>query len=227
MTRRRGIRIRLDDGIVIDTTQHKLMGFDLDRHDNVRVFVRRDGRKARIRDWSTLEAFMAEYRALLANKPAAGARAPAAPESLRWLCERYYGSAEFHILEESTRKVRRRLLDALCEQHGSKPFKRLEKRHVRDMRDAKVNAGAPEAGNDLVKVVRSFFAWAVDAEHAEHNPAKDIPRINTGSQGHHTWTVEEVHQFEDRHPVGSKARFAMSLMLFTGTRASDAIRLGP
>ena len=133
---------------------------------------------------------MAEYRALLSGStPLPAATHKAAPESLRWLCERYYGSAEFHMLEEGTRKVRRRLLDALCEQHGSKPFKRLEKRHVRDMRDAKVNAGAPESGNDLVNVLRSFFTWAVDAEHAEHNPAKDIPRINTGSQGHHTWTV--------------------------------------
>ncbi len=221
------MRIKLDDGIVIDTKQLKYMGADVDRHDNVRVFVRRQGRKSRIRDWSSLEAFMAEYRALLSGPLNTATVKATAPSSLRWLCERYYGSAEFHMLEESTRKVRRRLLDALCEQHGSKPFKRLEKRHVRDMRDAKVAAGTPEAGNDLVKVLRSFFSWAVDAEHAEHNPAKDIPRINTGSQGHHTWTVEEVHQFEDRHPVGSKARLAMSLMLFTGTRASDAIRLGP
>ena len=222
------MRIRLDDGINIDTAQHKYMGADVDRHDNVRVFVRRHGRKTRIRDWSSLEAFMAEYRTLLSgsSEPALAKRT-AAPKSLRWLCERYYGSGEFHMLEESTRQARRRLLDALCEQHCTKPFKRLERKNVRDMRDAKVREGAPEAANNLVKVLRSFFTWAIDAEHAEHNPARGVPRINTGSEGHHTWTVDEVRQFEDRHPVGTKARLAMSLMLFTGTRASDTIRLGP
>ncbi len=61
------MRIKLFDDFVIDTKSLKYVGADVDRHDNVRVFVRRDGRKARIRDWSSLEAFMSEYRALLSG----------------------------------------------------------------------------------------------------------------------------------------------------------------
>ncbi len=122
------------------------------------------------------------------------------------------------------------MFDALCEQHGFKPYRRLEKKHVGEMRDAKVAAVAPEAGNNLVKALRSLFAWAIDSEidpQLQLNPARDVKHISTGSQGWHTWTVEEVHQFEDRHPVGSKARLALALLQYTGARASDAIRLGP
>src|SRR5205807_4852153 len=46
------------------------------------------------------------------------------------------------------------------------------------------------------------------------------------STGYHTWTIEEVHQFQGRHPVGTKARLALALLMFTGQRRSDIIRFG-
>ena len=46
-------------------------------------------------------------------------------------------------------------------------------------------------------------------------------------RGVHTWTVDEVHRFEKRHPIGTKARLALGLLLYTGVRRSDAVRLGP
>jgi len=148
---------------------------------------------------------------------------------MRWLVERYYESGAYYMLEDSTRAVRRRMLDALCERHGTKPYRLIEPRHLAAIRDEKVREGAPEAANNLLKVLRAVFGWASDPEigFMPNNPARDVKRVNTASQGHHTWTVDEVFQFEDRHPVGSKARLAMALMLYTGTRASDAIRLGP
>jgi len=221
------MKIRLGDGITIDTRGHKYMGADVDRHGNVRVFVRRHGRKRRLRDWSSAEAFLAEYKRLVDDPaPAAEGRKPAAPGSMRWLVELYVESGEFAMLEASTRGARRRILDALCEGHGDKPFARLEPQHVRAFRDEKVRAGAPEAANALLKTLRSLYAWAVEAGHARRNPAAEVKRIATRSAGFHTWTREEVFAFEDRHPMGSKARLAMALMLYTGVRPSDAIRLG-
>lgn len=38
--------------------------------------------------------------------------------------------------------------------------------------------------------------------------------------------MDEVLQYQERHPIGTKARLALDLILFTGTRKSDAIRLG-
>jgi integrase len=38
---------------------------------------------------------------------------------------------------------------------------------------------------------------------------------------------EEITQFEAKHPVGSQARLAMALLLYTAQRRSDIVRMGP
>ena len=60
----------------------------------------------------------------------------------------------------------------------------------------------------------------------EANPAREVEYFKSGSEGFHTWTPEEVQQFEERHPIGTKARLALALLLFTGQRRSDIIRFG-
>src|SRR4029079_17360850 len=70
------------------------------------------------------------------------------------------------------------------------------------------------------------FKWGLKKKLASSNPARDVEYFRSGSTGFHTWTAEEVQQFEGRHPVGTKARLALALMLFTGQRRSDIIRFG-
>ncbi len=137
----------------------------------------------------------------------------------------YYRSTEFRGLGESTRRVRKGILDGLCAAHGQKPNRLMEARHVRSLRDEK--ADLPEAANARVKALRRLFAWAIEASHAQHNPAREVPYLRpTNPEGIHTWTVEEVYQFEARHPIGTKARLALALLLYAGVRRSDAVRLG-
>lgn len=95
------------------------------------------------------------------------------------------------------------------------------------MRDAR--AEAPEAANSIVKALRHVFAWAVDdtVRMAETNPAREVPYLKGNPEGFHTWTQGEVEQFEAAHPIGTKARMAMALLLFTGVRRSDVVNLGP
>src|SRR5262249_41303724 len=62
--------------------------------------------------------------------------------------------------------------------------------------------------------------------YAPRNPDRDVPYFKTGSTGYHTWTPAEVRQFEERHPIGTKAWLALSLLLFTGQRRSDITRFG-
>lgn len=100
----------------------------------------------------------------------------------------------------------------------------MKPKHLRKLRDAK--ADTPEAANALVKELRQVFKWAVAADHADSNPAKEVPFIKTGSQGIHSWTIEEVRQYEARHPIGTRARLALALLLYTTQRCSDVVRLG-
>jgi integrase len=50
-----------------------------------------------------------------------------------------------------------------------------------------------------------------------------LPR---GGRGLHTWTEEEIAVFEAHHPVGSRARLAFALLLWTAQRRGDVIRMG-
>ncbi|CAH1658845.1 hypothetical protein CHELA1G11_12845 [Hyphomicrobiales bacterium] len=53
-----------------------------------------------------------------------------------------------------------------------------------------------------------------------------MPYIKTGSEGFHSWSLEEVEAFEKRHPVGTKARLALALLLYTAQRRSDVVLFG-
>ncbi len=220
------MKIRLEDGTGVDL---KYLVSDTDRHGTVRVYVRRHGRKVRIREIGTVEEFMAAYRAALETPNGSVKSFPpaVAPGSLRWLVTSYYGCPEYLKLHESTRIKRRAILDGICREHGTKPFARMETKHVRlQIRDPK--AATPEAANDHTKALRQVFKWAVEVGHAVANPARDVPMLASNNpDGFHTWTREEVQQYEERHPSGTKARLALALFIYTGVRISDVVLLGP
>jgi integrase len=220
--------IRMRDGL--GEVRLKYIVEDKDRHGNVRLYVRRRGQvKIRLREQPGTRAFLDEYwAAVKGGTPApAGLKQRAAPGAgtLRWLCIQYYGAADFKNLTPRTQYVRRRILDGICAADGEKPYALMEPRHVRKRRDQR--ADKPEAANAVIKALRQLFNFAVEYELAQRNPAKDVPYLKSGSEGFHSWSMEEVRQFEERHPVGSKARLALALLLYTGQRRSDVVQLGP
>jgi integrase len=213
---------------------------DVDRHGNVRTyFWRKGGSKIRIREEVGSQAFVEVYRRLLedsqAGKLVPARRSTNRPEAgtYRWLCTQYFKSARFAELDERTQRVRRRVLELTCEEpifpgakeaFGDYPLARFSPKAVKVLRDRK--AGLPEAGNERVKFVRAMFNWAVDEEVVGWNPARDVRLTKTGSTGFHAWDIREVEQFEQRHPIGTKARLALALLLWTGARRSDVVLLG-
>ncbi len=104
------------------------------------------------------------------------------------------------------------------------PITRMTPKHVAVLRDRK--ADLPEAANGRVKAIRQVFRWAKLNGIAKCNPAMEVSYLRSGSGGHHSWTPEEVSQFMRRHPLGTKAHLALCLLLWTGVRRSDLVRLG-
>ena len=200
---------------------------DMDRHGNVRLYFRRQGlTKLRLPGPLGSEQFWVVYREALAGKvPSCSApwKKPS-EDSFRWLCELYYGSAEFKLLASRTKIVRRRVLDLFCEKYGGNPCVSLEPKHIRSFRDAL--ADRPEAANQLVKFIRQVLAVAVENDLIKRNVAKDVPYIRTGSMGFHAWTIDEVHKFESVHPIGTMARLALAMLLYTGQRRGDVVGFG-
>lgn len=214
---------------------------DTDRHGNVRLYVRRPGRaKVRLHEKPGTDAFMVEYlRALEMN--ATPKRKQRAGEvkgtvmndgTLLWLTQQWFVSGEFRLLAPETQKQRRSMLGRLCSRKdgkgqpiGAKPFAMLDPRHVRKLRDE--IAETPAAANNMVKCLRQLFTWAIAARLCDRNPAKDLPSLKLDNpDGHHSWTAADIAAFENRHPVGTTARLAMALLLYTGQRRSDVVLMG-
>ena len=208
---------------------------DVDRHGNVRVYLRQPGHKmVRMRSLPGTAAFLAEYEAAVGGADATPAAPMLGRGSFGYVANRYMASDSFAALEKSTQNWRRNELTAVINQHGDKPLKALRPIDIRALRDQKPTANGK---NNRLAALRALFVWAVEhadangAPYAESNPCIEVKRAKVrivgGQRGHHSWTFDEIAQFEARHPVGSKPRLAMALMLYTACRREDAVRLGP
>jgi len=222
------VRLRDKSGIRL----YRFLVEDVDRHGNVRVYFRRKGQpKVRLRELPGTEAFDKDYQSAFRGgvKPVPGrSNTSATSGTMRWLCEQYYASAAFQSLAQSTRKVRRGILEEICQRAGNFRYAMLETAHVAKLRDEK--AAFPHAANNRVKALRQLFAWANSPEYgyAKKNPARDVGNLRgTNPDGIRAWTEADAVRYEARHPVGTKARLAFDLLLYTGVRRSDVVKLGP
>ena len=104
------------------------------------------------------------------------------------------------------------------------PLKDLQRVHIQNIIGAK--AGTPEAANNLLKVLRVVLDHAVEVGMIASNPALGVKRYRSRSEGHHAWTEEEIARFQTRHPINTRAGLALALLLYTGQRRSDVVRMG-
>lgn len=203
---------------------------DTDRHGNVRVYFRKNGKKVRLTSEVGSAEFLAEYRmAMVGEHPKQNPVQPirgAKPGTLRELIEGYYTSAAYLGLGDRTRRVRRQILDRFCAYRnaGEQPYATLEPRHLMAWRDRFIDT--PEAANGTIKALRQVFKYAVSYGYHDSNPAALVQNLPSNSEGHTPWTDEDLENFEAVHPLGTTAHLAMSLALFTGQRKGDLIRLG-
>ena len=68
--------------------------------------------------------------------------------------------------------------------------------------------------------------YAVEIEMITNNPAVGIKPYRSRKEGFHAWNEAEAAQFEAAHSVGTRARLAFTLALYTGQRVSDVVRMG-
>ncbi len=211
---------------------------DISRHGQVRYYVCRPGKpKIRIRHSSDDPEFMVAYFAALVGNDLAGApKKGAAPakDTFRGLCLDYMASGDFKRLTARSQGRVRGILESCCAEplkpgsestFGECPLSEFGPKHVRALRDRKFDL--PGAANNRVKNIRRLFSWAGVAEPDLKNPATKVDRFTIDSTGFHHWSLAEVTKYERRHPIGTKARLALDLMLYTGARRSDAVRIGP
>jgi integrase len=190
------------------------------------VRFRKDGFSTYITGTPWSEAFMRAYAAALdgikAPTVAIGAERTR-PGTINALIASYYALV-FPTLEPSTQKLRRPILERFRNDHGDLPVARLEAKHIAALMVAKGKART--AANALHKQLHHLLEHAITINMITSNPAKLVKRYKIKGDGFHTWSEDEVVKFAEWHPPGSRAYLALMLMLYTGQRRSDVIRMG-
>jgi integrase len=204
----------------------------------VRYYQPPGGSKIRLRAaWGT-PAFLREYLAARNGAPAPVTKPHRATPgtiiagSLRWLIARYYASPAFKQLKSGNACTRRHYLDAVCQSvhpetgraRGDLPFAGMKRANVVALRDE--SSDNPNSANARISALRVVFNWAIDSDLTTYNPAQRVQPLPVSTEGYHAWTDAERAQFEAFHPIGTMARLAYALILYTGVRRSDAVRLG-
>lgn len=200
----------------------------LDRHGKERVRFRRKG----FADYYFqaafgTPAFMQEYRSCLdgvATSPVVPGAERAIPGSFDALIASYYRTADWLSPSDATRANRYRVIEHYRREHGHRKVADLQPVHVIAILGKK--AATPNAANMLRKQLLRLMDFAVILKIRTDNPVRVTKPYKIKTDGFHTWTEDEIAQFEARHPLGTKARLALALMLWTGQRRSDAIRMG-
>ena len=173
----------------------------VDRHGHPRFYFRRPGfKRVALPGMPGSSEFMAAYaEALAAGEPAppVGLR-QIRPVTIDALAVSYFNSADFRELAPSSQSAYRGIIDRLCKQDGEKPVAGLQRRHIVIMRDRR--SDQPEAANSLLTMLRVLLKHAVDTGLRKDNPARDVPRVRSKSDGFHSWTDEEIERFEATHP---------------------------
>ncbi|WBX84685.1 tyrosine-type recombinase/integrase [Sphingosinicella microcystinivorans] len=175
--------------------------------------------------------FMEAYQAALEGTPKE-ANARIKPGTFNSLIASYYSSADYRTLSDATRRTYRNIIENFREskpngggsKYGDRNVAALEPHHIRAMLDAK--ADTPAAANNLLRMLRMLMRFAVERNIRRDDPTLHVRKIRSASTGFHSWTEEEIAKFEACHKLGSRARLAMALLLYTAQRRSDVVSMG-
>jgi len=188
-------------------------------------YVRRaHGPRIRIKAEYGSADFWKQYRAALDGAPLPSKTAKR--QTLAWALDQYRNSSAWSALATATRRQRENIYRAIIKTAGSVPLRDITTETIRNGRERR--AATPHAANDFLKAMRRFFAWAIEAKLVAVDPTQGVKLLAgaNDADGFHTWTQEELDRFEARWPIGTRQRLAFDLLLYTGFRRGDAVRVG-
>jgi len=169
--------------------------------------------------------FMEAYQAALnATALPIGRDKRSKPGSVSAAIAAYFQSAAFtRGFRASTQAKHRASLERVLRvPYGDKPLASLPRKFIVALTDKM----PPHSARNFLKAMRPFMTYCVDHEWIAADPTLGVRIKLPKSDGHHTWSEEEILQFETFHPIGSKARLALALGLYTMQRRGDVIRMG-
>lgn len=147
--------------------------------------------------------------------------------SIGWLIDQY--------LAALTKRVQAGNASALTLRDQRSSLKFLRSRYAdftMDMPKASVVAlrdekqATPASADNLVNDIKAMYAWAIENEICDMNPAVGVGKLYRGGQGAIPWTPADLQTYRKHHAPGTQAHLCLTLFMFTACRISDAVLLG-
>jgi integrase len=191
----------------------------------VHFYFRRRGKRTPLPGAYNSPEFLEAYWALRDGKAAAAEIGAdrTVPGTVNAAIVALYKHHAFTKNKPITQQTDRNILEAFRAKHGDKRIATLEQRHIEAMVGEK--AGKPSAQRNLLRALRALLDFAVKQKLRRDNPARGVELDAVKTTGYHSWTEEELRQYEAHYPIGTKPRLA--LLLYTATRRTDVVALGP
>lgn len=187
-------------------------------------FRKGKGRRIRLPDDPTSEAFTEAYNAALTGQPVALANGVtrAAPGSIAALVASYRKSSEYLSLRATSKQQYEHRIETIRADHGHRSVAGLNRERI-VVGILQPFADRPGSALDTLKKLRILIRHAIDIGWLKSDPSIGIKRPKIGKI--RAWTPPEIEQFKDRWPLGTKQRTAFQLFLNLGQRRSDVVRM--
>lgn len=218
-------------------TRYANVTVSADRHGKLRARWRKAGHdQVYLKTLPDQPGFEAELKAIAADKPIRDPRV--VPRSINDLAARYYRSADFAAKGGADDKRRRRsIIEGFRQEYGNDMVADFSFEHIEAILIRKTEkrtnekgrvVGGQVAATILRKQLRRLFALARKLEWIAGNPVEDADQVGQRKlSGFYSWTEADIAAYQQRHSIGSKARLALEIILWTGQRRGDARLFGP
>lgn len=216
-------------------TRYKNVTLDPDRHGKLRARYRKGGVCVYMDKMPDQPGFNDELKVLRAGKSAASPKV--IQGSVSDLLGRFYKSADFRGSGSENSRVRRRgILESFRVLVGDDLITDFTFEHIEaillDRTEKRKNdngriVGGQVAATNLREELDRLFRYAKRLKWRTDNPVEDAAPVGKVKlKGYYSWTEADIAQYQGRHAIGTKARAALEIMLWTGQRRGDASRFG-
>ena len=200
----------------------------IDRHGTARFYFRKAGqKKVPLPGLPWSPEFMAAHEIALAAGEMPRSEIGATrtlPGSVNALVIAYLGSARFASLATETRRTRRNILERFRAEHGDKRLMKMDRDVVIRMLEKKI--ATPFAARNWLKTLRAAVQFGITIGMIKTDPTMGIKPTKAKTDGFRAWNEADIAAFEVRHPIGTKERLALALLLHTAQRRGDVVRMG-
>ncbi|ALE03419.1 Integrase [Bartonella ancashensis] len=161
-----------------------------------------------------------EGRTLPLSKPGAPVEG-----SFAWLLTQYFNSVNWYSLAKSTKRQKELILMKVLDSIGHLSYKVIQKKHI--IAGVERRKETPATAQNFLKALNSLFKWAMEQGLLEKNPTLGVkaPPLKN-KDGFVVWSEADIDKYYYHWPLGTHERVWIDVLLYTGLRRGDAIRIG-